>query len=67
MFCSDIQIPAHLDSFGWCTWDAFYTEVSPKGIIEGLQRFVYITADVQTFHVINLPGKINLILVMQFL
>ncbi|XP_038708265.1 probable galactinol--sucrose galactosyltransferase 2 [Tripterygium wilfordii] len=31
------KIPAHLDGFGWCTWDAFYTEVNPQGIIEGLQ------------------------------
>ncbi|PIN24128.1 Galactinol--sucrose galactosyltransferase [Handroanthus impetiginosus] len=31
--------PAHLDWFGWCTWDAFYTEVSPNGIKEGLQSF----------------------------
>ncbi|KAI3464163.1 hypothetical protein Pfo_020826 [Paulownia fortunei] len=31
--------PAHLDWFGWCTWDAFYTEVSPSGIKEGLQSF----------------------------
>lgn len=33
------RIPAHLDWFGWCTWDAFYTEVSPNGIREGLQRY----------------------------
>lgn len=33
------KIPAHLDWFGWCTWDAFYTEVSPQGIREGLQRY----------------------------
>lgn len=33
------RIPAHLDWFGWCTWDAFYTEVSPQGIKEGLQRY----------------------------
>ncbi|KAK4427037.1 putative galactinol--sucrose galactosyltransferase 2 [Sesamum alatum] len=33
------KAPAHLDWFGWCTWDAFYTEVSPKGIKEGLQSF----------------------------
>ncbi|KAI8529106.1 hypothetical protein RHMOL_Rhmol12G0200300 [Rhododendron molle] len=33
------KIPAHLDWFGWCTWDAFYTEVNPKGIKEGLQSF----------------------------
>ncbi|OMO94433.1 Raffinose synthase [Corchorus capsularis] len=31
------KIPAHLDWFGWCTWDAFYTEVNPLGIKEGLQ------------------------------
>ncbi|KAL0285799.1 UNVERIFIED_CONTAM: putative galactinol--sucrose galactosyltransferase 2 [Sesamum calycinum] len=31
------KAPAHLDWFGWCTWDAFYTEVSPNGIKEGLQ------------------------------
>ncbi|PIN22495.1 Galactinol--sucrose galactosyltransferase [Handroanthus impetiginosus] len=31
--------PAHLDWFGWCTWDAFYTEVSPNGIKQGLQSF----------------------------
>uniref|UniRef100_A0A5B7B526 galactinol--sucrose galactosyltransferase n=1 Tax=Davidia involucrata TaxID=16924 RepID=A0A5B7B526_DAVIN len=33
------KIPAHLDWFGWCTWDAFYTQVSPNGIKEGLQSF----------------------------
>ncbi|KAK6148257.1 hypothetical protein DH2020_019169 [Rehmannia glutinosa] len=33
------KTPAHLDWFGWCTWDAFYTEVSPNGIREGLQTF----------------------------
>ncbi|XVF11648.1 hypothetical protein REPUB_Repub08aG0045300 [Reevesia pubescens] len=31
------KIPAHLDWFGWCTWDAFYTDVNPQGIKEGLQ------------------------------
>lgn len=34
------KMPAHLDWFGWCTWDAFYTEVSPQGIKEGLQSFL---------------------------
>ncbi|KAL6882537.1 hypothetical protein ACP4OV_011227 [Aristida adscensionis] len=32
-----IQIPANLDWFGWCTWDAFYKAVNPTGIEEGLQ------------------------------
>ncbi|KAK7281976.1 hypothetical protein RIF29_10401 [Crotalaria pallida] len=31
------KIPTQIDWFGWCTWDAFYTEVSPQGIKEGIQ------------------------------
>ncbi|XP_077210540.1 putative galactinol--sucrose galactosyltransferase 2 [Tasmannia lanceolata] len=31
------KIPANLDWFGWCTWDAFYTDVNPEGIKEGLE------------------------------
>ncbi|KAJ9140236.1 hypothetical protein P3X46_030908 [Hevea brasiliensis] len=34
------KIPAHLDWFGWCTWDAFYSKVNPQGIKDGLQRFL---------------------------
>ncbi|XP_022716287.1 probable galactinol--sucrose galactosyltransferase 2 isoform X2 [Durio zibethinus] len=30
------QMPGMLDWFGWCTWDAFYTEVNPQGIKDGL-------------------------------
>ncbi|XP_039141400.1 LOW QUALITY PROTEIN: probable galactinol--sucrose galactosyltransferase 2 [Dioscorea cayenensis subsp. rotundata] len=33
----DKSIPGMLDWFGWCTWDAFYTEVSPRGIEDGLK------------------------------
>ncbi|XP_074287624.1 putative galactinol--sucrose galactosyltransferase 2 [Silene latifolia] len=33
------KMPAHLDWFGWCTWDAFYQDVTPEGIIEGLESF----------------------------
>ncbi|XP_051136757.1 probable galactinol--sucrose galactosyltransferase 2 [Andrographis paniculata] len=32
--------PAHLDWFGWCTWDAFYKDVNPVGIKEGLESFL---------------------------
>ncbi|KAH6815815.1 seed imbibition 2, partial [Perilla frutescens var. frutescens] len=32
--------PTHLDWFGWCTWDAFYKDVSPRGIKEGLESFL---------------------------
>ena len=30
------QPPAILDSLGWCSWDAMYTEVNPKGLQDGL-------------------------------
>ena len=30
------KLPPSLDVFGWCTWDAFYSTVSAKGIQEGL-------------------------------
>ncbi|GAB4818384.1 hypothetical protein N2152v2_005430 [Parachlorella kessleri] len=32
----DKEMPEALDYFGWCTWDAFYTRVSPRGIAQGL-------------------------------
>ncbi|KAL9266268.1 putative galactinol--sucrose galactosyltransferase 2, partial [Drosera capensis] len=33
------KVPEHLDWFGWCTWDAFYQNVTPQGIREGLESF----------------------------
>ncbi|XP_073040177.1 probable galactinol--sucrose galactosyltransferase 2 isoform X2 [Primulina eburnea] len=35
-----IRRPAHLDWFGWCTWDAFYKDVNPLGIKAGLESFI---------------------------
>ena len=35
-----MQLPGMLDWFGWCTWDAFYFEVHPQGIKDGLKRLV---------------------------
>lgn len=35
-----MQMPGILDCFGWCTWDAFYHAVNPKGIMDGLERYV---------------------------
>eukprot|EP00980_Cylindrotheca_fusiformis_P014543 scaffold3914_cov121-Cylindrotheca_fusiformis.AAC.12 len=29
-------IPKIVDDFGWCTWDAFYSEVTPAGILKGV-------------------------------
>ncbi|XP_020588586.1 probable galactinol--sucrose galactosyltransferase 2 isoform X2 [Phalaenopsis equestris] len=35
--CENKQMPGMLDWFGWCTWDAFYHDVSPQGITKGLR------------------------------
>lgn len=35
-----MQMPGMLDWFGWCTWDAFYQDVNPQGIRDGLKRFM---------------------------
>ncbi|KAH7528325.1 hypothetical protein FEM48_Zijuj05G0060700 [Ziziphus jujuba var. spinosa] len=34
------KVPEHVDWFGWSTWDAFYTRVTPEGIEEGLKSYV---------------------------
>lgn len=34
------QLPPFMDSFGWCTWDAFYQEVSHEKVRAGLASFV---------------------------
>ncbi len=36
---SDKAVPAFVDLFGWCTWDAFYREVDPAGVERGLESF----------------------------
>jgi len=33
------KMPDMLNWFGWCTWDAFYTDVTAQGVMEGLQSF----------------------------
>ena len=32
-------VPAFVDLFGWCTWDAFYGDVSHDKVREGLESF----------------------------
>ncbi|KAI4336197.1 hypothetical protein L6164_014752 [Bauhinia variegata] len=32
--------PGIVDQFGWCTWDAFYLKVHPKGVYEGVKGLV---------------------------
>ncbi|ONM02659.1 putative galactinol--sucrose galactosyltransferase 1 [Zea mays] len=32
------KMPDILNWFGWCTWDAFYTNVTAQGVKQGLQR-----------------------------
>ncbi|KAK7336568.1 hypothetical protein VNO77_17113 [Canavalia gladiata] len=31
------RLPSFLDWFGWCTWDAFYTDVTAEGVEDGLK------------------------------
>lgn len=33
------QMPDILNWFGWCTWDAFYTDVNSDGVKQGLERY----------------------------
>lgn len=37
---TDKTLPSHLDDFGWCTWDAFYSKVDPAGIKSGLEGLI---------------------------
>ncbi|KAG5242794.1 galactinol--sucrose galactosyltransferase [Salix suchowensis] len=34
------KLPGIIDHFGWCTWDAFYQEVTQEGVEAGLQSLV---------------------------
>ncbi len=36
---ADKPLPAFVDHFGWCTWDAFYGEVSHDKVRQGLESF----------------------------
>ncbi|OIW16414.1 hypothetical protein TanjilG_19130 [Lupinus angustifolius] len=33
------KMPDMLDWFGWCTWDAFYTNVTSEGVEQGIRSF----------------------------
>lgn len=35
----DKPLPDFIDLFGWCTWDAFYKEVTPEKVVAGLDAF----------------------------
>ena len=36
---ADKPVPGFVDTFGWCTWDAFYQEVSAEKLRSGLEQF----------------------------
>ncbi len=36
---ADKPVPEFIDLFGWCTWDAFYQEVSHEKVRQGLESF----------------------------
>lgn len=31
------RLPPNLDSFGWCSWDSFYSAVSASGLSDAVQ------------------------------
>ncbi|EED96566.1 glycosyl hydrolase, partial [Thalassiosira pseudonana CCMP1335] len=31
------QVSGMVNQFGWCSWDAFYSDVTPEGVIEGVK------------------------------
>jgi raffinose synthase len=35
---SNKRLPKSIDMFGWCTWDAFYSKVTPQGVLEGVRK-----------------------------
>lgn len=35
----DKRLPAFVDYFGWCTWNAYYQEVSEQKVLSGLAAF----------------------------
>jgi raffinose synthase len=35
----DKPLPPFVETFGWCTWDAFYREVSAEKVRQGLESF----------------------------
>jgi len=36
---ADKPLPDFVDYFGWCTWDAFYQDVSAEKVRQGLEQF----------------------------
>lgn len=38
------RLPDFVDEFGWCTWDAFYRNVSKEGVREGLSSLAAVGA-----------------------
>jgi raffinose synthase len=31
------QLPPNVDEFSWCTWDSFYSKVTPEGVLKGVE------------------------------
>nr|CAB3469689.1 unnamed protein product [Digitaria exilis] len=38
--CAEKKLPGIVDYFGWCTWDAFYHDVTQEGVEAGLRTLV---------------------------
>jgi len=61
------ELPPSVDLFGWCTWDAFYSTVSAKGIQVGccdaLKRDAVLHT-AETFHKVLLSTTICTVLML---
>ncbi|KAE8733489.1 putative galactinol--sucrose galactosyltransferase 1 [Hibiscus syriacus] len=44
------KMPDMLNWFGWCTWDAFYTNVTSESLKEGLQSFTNRLTNIKENH-----------------
>lgn len=60
-----VQMPDILDWFGWCTWDAFYTDVTAEGVKEGIKRFLW--GDLVSLNLLKIYNIENLDRIITFL
>ena len=52
-------MPDMLNWFGWCTWDAFYTDVTSEGVKEGLERYL-LSSFSRHWFCSKLSGNVNI-------
>ncbi|KAK1316492.1 putative galactinol--sucrose galactosyltransferase 1 [Acorus calamus] len=51
------KMPDMLNWFGWCTWDAFYTNVTAEGVKQGLESFSNRLTNIKENHKFQKNGR----------